>query len=164
MVVVNSVSVRGHSPICAMAIPFITWKHMHCPVNYVLRSMELPQYVHRPCTTYLAPPHCAQEPAMFDRGTRGRFLRKAVARHGGGGGQYSLLETCPSPGTDHREHEVAWSARSCPPAPPPPVTRPTHPPVPRTVGRAAGGGGGIHRLFIPLLQGDDRTCWLRPVD
>ena len=31
------------------------------------------------------PPPRAQEPAMFDRGTRGRFLRKAVPRHGGGG-------------------------------------------------------------------------------
>ena len=44
------------------------------------------------------PPPRVQEPAMFDRGTRGRFLRKVVLGHGGGGITDELCSPlCPLP-------------------------------------------------------------------
>ena len=40
-------TVKGHSAVCAMAIPFTAWKHMQFTVEQVGRSTKSPQYTHR---------------------------------------------------------------------------------------------------------------------
>ena len=52
-----SETVRGHGAVCAMAMPFASWKHVHFTVERVGRSTKSPQYTQRARTACTSPAH-----------------------------------------------------------------------------------------------------------
>ena len=58
-------TVRGHSAVCAMAMPLTAWKHMHFTVEQVGGSTKSPQYTHRARTAYSTPSRGRATPRVW---------------------------------------------------------------------------------------------------